>query len=39
MIEATTSRTLRSAMDKAHTERARAAANVWHWLFPSKDSR
>ena len=39
MTEATTSRTLRDAMDKAHHERARAAANIWHWLFAKKASR
>ena len=39
MLEATTSRTLRSAMDKAHSERARAAADIWHWLFANHFSR
>ena len=39
MIEATTSRTLRSAMDKAHAERARVAADIWHWIFAKRTSR
>ncbi len=39
MTEATTSRTLRAAMDQAHHERARAAADIWHWLFCKKASR
>ncbi|XHY17030.1 hypothetical protein SuNHUV7_18230 (plasmid) [Pseudoseohaeicola sp. NH-UV-7] len=39
MHEATTIRTLRNAMDKAHSERARAAADIWHWLFSGKSSR
>lgn len=39
MIEPTTSRTLRCAMERAHAERARVAADIWHWLFAKRSSR
>ncbi len=35
MIEATTSRAARNAMEEAHRARARATHEFWEWLFGS----
>ncbi len=35
MFEATTNPRARSAIEAAHTERSRALAAVWAWLFDS----
>ncbi|MEM5520339.1 hypothetical protein [Sulfitobacter sp. AS59] len=37
MIEATTNRAARNAMEMAHRERARATLEFWGWLFRSAD--
>lgn len=33
MIEATTNTAARSAMQRAHEERAQAMRDAWNWLF------
>jgi hypothetical protein len=35
MFEAPTTSTARSAMQRAHEERAQAMRNAWRWLFPT----
>ena len=39
MIEATTYRAARNAMEEAHRERARATLEFWGWLFGSAERR
>ena len=35
MLEATTNPTTRTAMQRAHEERAQAMRDAWRWLFHS----
>jgi len=37
MIEATTNRAARNAMEQAHRERARVTLAFWGWLFGVSD--
>jgi len=39
MFEASTSRTAKNAMQRAHEERAQAMKDAWNWLFASTRSR
>lgn len=39
MIETPTNRTIRTAMQNAHTERAAAFAGAWQWLLGGRNSR
>ena len=39
MFEASTDKTVRNAMQRAHEERSKAIRDAWHWLFPSANSR
>jgi hypothetical protein len=39
MIEATTNRNAREAMERAHEERGRVLRDAWQWLFPSAAAR
>lgn len=36
MTEATTTRATKTAMQRAHEERAQAMRNAWHWLLSSR---
>lgn len=39
MIEASTNRSTKTAMHRAHEERAQAMKDAWNWLFASNRSR
>ena len=39
MIEATTNPKARTAMQRAHEERAKMMSDAWKWLFSSSSSR